>query len=146
MLVLLSCDTCFLIPVCQISLLRNLNIKEHLQVAEILSEVRKDGVLIIGSGFATHKGGKQGAPPAWASEYKAWLNDVLTNDSYTAEKRKHKLLQCLDTAPHIDKCHPRIEHFLPLLMCCAAANYSAGRLLYSEFVMESLLNEHYMFI
>lgn len=134
------------IPVCQLSLLKSLSIKDHMNIAEALSDLSKQGVLIVGSGFATHKGGKPGAPPpAWVTAFKQWLNDILTNDEYSAEERKAKLLTCVEAAPHLDKAHPRIEHFLPLVMCCAAANYKAGKLLYTEFVMESLLNEHYLF-
>lgn len=123
-----------------------MDVADHMRVAEALTDLSKQGVLIVGSGFATHKGGRPGAPPpAWATSFKEWLNDALTNDKYTSDERKSRLLASVECAPYMNNAHPRIEHFLPLIMCCAAASYKAGKLLYSEFAMESLLNEHYLF-
>lgn len=134
------------VRVCQLSLLKSLDVKEHLEIGEALSDLTKQGVLIIGSGFATHNGGRTGSPPpAWATAFQDWLHDVLMNDGYTPDQRKAKLLSCLKTAPNVHKAHPTIEHFLPLIMCSAVAKYRPGKLLHSEFVMESLLNEHYLF-
>lgn len=134
------------VPVCQLSLLKNLSVKEHLEIAEALSDLSREGILIVGSGFATHNGGKNGAqPPAWATAFKTWLNDTLTNEKYTPEDRKMKLLSCETSAPEIETAHPTIEHFLPLIMCSAVAKYRPGKLLHSEFIMGSLLNEHYLF-
>lgn len=126
-----------------------MNIKEHLEVAEALGELSRQGILVIGSGFATHNLGDVGMPgeptASWAQEFQTWLHDVFLNKTYSREERKKRLLTCTQTAPHMSTAHPRIEHFLPLAMCCAAAGYKSGELLHSEFVMQTLLNEHYMF-
>lgn len=137
-----------LYAVVQLSLLENLNVKTHLEIGEALGELSRQNILIIGSGFATHNLGNinQGyATPDWAKEFQAWLHDVLLSENYSKTERKEKLLTCLKTAPHLHKAHPRIEHFLPLIMCSAASEYRPGKLLHSEFVMESMLNEHYLF-
>lgn len=79
----------------------------------------------------------------WAKDFKVWLNDVLTNKSYSPAERKARLLD-FKSLPDFTKAHPTMDHFLPLAMTCAAAEYGPGKLIYSEFV-RSLLNEHYMF-
>lgn len=123
-----------------------MDVSDHLKIAESLSDLCEQNVLIIGSGFATHKGGKPGAPPpTWATAFKQWLNDTLTSDRLSCEERKMKILSSVENAPNIEVAHPRLEHFLPMIMCSAAAKYKPGKLIHSEFLMESLLNEHYLF-
>jgi aromatic ring-opening dioxygenase catalytic subunit (LigB family) len=123
-----------------------MEVSDHLKIAESLSELCEQNVLIVGSGFATHKGGKPGAPPpAWATAFKQWLNETLTCDSLSPDERKMKILSSAKTAPNINIAHPRLEHFLPLIMCSAIAKYQSAKLIHSEFLMESLLNEHYLF-
>jgi aromatic ring-opening dioxygenase catalytic subunit (LigB family) len=67
--------------VCELSLLSSLRVKDHLHIAEALYELTQHGVLVIGSGFATHnlsRLGRTGAPtPRYVLEFKNWLNDVL---------------------------------------------------------------------
>ncbi|XP_061182665.1 uncharacterized protein LOC133191023 isoform X2 [Saccostrea echinata] len=131
------------IPVVQVSLLKNERMSDHLKIAEALSPLRHDNILIIGSGFATHSLGQSLEPEKWAKDVKLWLNDVLTNKNYSPSERKERLLG-YKSAPGFSKAHSTLDHFLPLAMACAAAQYSPGKLLYSEFV-KSLLNEHYLF-
>ena len=122
--------------------------KDHLELAETIGELSKQGVLIIGSGFATHNLAtlnQQTTIPTWTKEFQAWLHDVLLNDKYSTTERKEKLLNCVKTAPHMKTAHPRIEHFLPLIMCSAAAGYRPGKLLHSEIIIQTMINEHYLF-
>lgn len=133
------------IPVFQVSLLKNLKMSDHLAIGEALADLTKEGILIVGSGFATHKGGRPGNQvPDWALQFKKWLHDVFTNTNYTADDRKNKILS-YSSEPSFSLAHTPCEHFLPLAMACAAAGYVVGKVLYSEFVMQSLLNEHYVF-
>jgi aromatic ring-opening dioxygenase catalytic subunit (LigB family) len=120
-----------------------MNMGDHLKIAEALSPLRHSNILIIGSGFATHSIGQRSEPEKWATDFKIWLNDVLTNKNYSPEERKARLLD-YQSAPGITKAHRTLDHFLPVVMACAAAQYSPGTVLYSEFV-RSLLNEHYRF-
>lgn len=131
------------VSVVQVSLLRSMNTGDHLKIAEVLSPLRHSNILIIGSGFATHSFGQRDEPEKWAKDFKIWLNDVLTNKSYSPEDRKARLLD-YQSAPGFTKAHPSLDHFLPLVMTCAAAQYNPGTILHSEFV-RSLLNEHYKF-
>lgn len=131
------------IPVFQVSLLRSMNIADNMRIGEALEPLRKNGVLIIGSGSATHAGIGDNKTAEWAQQFQKWIHDVITNPNYTPEKRKSLFLDC-NSLKFMQKAHPRIEHFLPIAMACAASGYKAGKILHSEFV-GSLLNEHYMF-
>ncbi|KAJ8319092.1 hypothetical protein KUTeg_004183 [Tegillarca granosa] len=134
-----------ILTVFQVSLLKNLKMSDHLAIGEALTDLTKEGILIIGSGFATHNGGRPGNQvPDWALQFRKWLHDVFTNPNYTADERKNKLLS-YSSEPSFSLAHMPCEHFLPLAMTCATAGYVAGKILYSEFVMQSLLNEHYIF-
>ncbi|KAH3880598.1 hypothetical protein DPMN_004517 [Dreissena polymorpha] len=125
-----------------------MNVADHLAIGEALGELASKGVLIVGSGFATHEGGNLDDPiPQWAINYQKWLHDALFSEKYSRVERKAKFLACEMEETEINKAHndPSLEHFLPILMCSAAAGYRPGQLLYSEFVISSLLNEHYIF-
>lgn len=76
----------------QVSLLKSMRMEDHLKIAEVLSPLRQNNVLIIGSGFATHSIGQSNEPAQWAKDFKVWLNDVLTNKSYSPTERKAMLL------------------------------------------------------
>ncbi|XP_062605565.1 uncharacterized protein LOC134267365 [Saccostrea cucullata] len=54
------------IPVVQVSLLKNERMSDHLRIAEALSPLRHNNILIIGSGFATHAIGHSIEPEKWA--------------------------------------------------------------------------------
>ena len=75
----------------------------------------------------------------------SWLHDLIQNPDLTPEQRRERLASC-HRDQRVKDAHPRIEHFLPILVTMAAAGYSPGKVLFSELVMgnESLL-EHYKF-
>ena len=127
----------------QVSLLSSMDIADSLKIGEALADLRNNGVLIIGSGSATHAGLMDSKTADWALQFQKWIHDVVTNSDYSSEKRKKMFLDC-KSKPFIGKAHPRLEHFLPIVMSCAAAGYKSGKILHSEFI-GSLLNEHYLF-
>ncbi|KAK3089079.1 hypothetical protein FSP39_000599 [Pinctada imbricata] len=134
------------IPVLQVSLLQNLDMKDHLAIAEALSPLSAENILLVGSGFTTHGGmwKWETKPQPWLLHYQTWLHDVLFNPSYSAKERKDKILK-YSSVPNFQKAHKRIEHFLPMMMASAAANYRPGKVIFSEFLGDTMLNEHYLF-
>ncbi|XP_041363635.1 4,5-DOPA dioxygenase extradiol-like [Gigantopelta aegis] len=135
------------IAVCQLSLMGSLDVEDHLKLGEALAPLTQENVLIIGSGFTTHGGNmlEQPGPAApWTLEFQSWLHDVLTTPQYTADDRKQKLIRC-KTNEFFRLAHPRIEHFLPIVVTLAASGYRAGRVLFSEFFSKVGILEHYMF-
>jgi len=114
--------------VLQVSLKNNLDVADHLHLGEALQPLRDENVLIIGSGFSTHRGGVSAED---RHQFMTWFHDTLTNKTYSSEKRK----QLLTDSQHestFSYGHQRIEHFLPSLVACAAGSYQPGIVLYEE--------------
>jgi len=114
--------------VLQLSLKNNLDIADHLRLGEALQPLRGEGVLIVGSGSSTHG---HGVLTGDGRRFISWFHDALTNKSYPSEKRKQLLLDSR-CEPSFSSAHPRIEHFLPSLVACAAACYQPGTVLYED--------------
>jgi 4,5-DOPA dioxygenase extradiol len=90
-----------------------------------LAPLRREGVLIVGSGFLTHNlrtvDFRPNAPtPAWASELDAWAADVL------ARRDADALLDYRARAPGVRQALPTHEHFVPVLVAMGAAIDDSG--------------------
>ncbi len=105
------------VPVLQISL-PGLEPEALAACGRALAPLRRDGVLILGSGFLTHNLRALGerTTPAWASEFDAWVMDVL------ARRDLDELLDFERRAPAARLAHPRTEHFAPVIVAAAAAS------------------------
>jgi 4,5-DOPA dioxygenase extradiol len=93
--------------------------------------LRKDNVLVIGSGFSFHNLKAFFAPSTPQSQamnqaFEHWLIDTCSNRQMTEEEREHRLIHW-DSAPAARYCHPREEHLLPLLVCYGVASTAAKR-------------------
>jgi 4,5-DOPA dioxygenase extradiol len=115
------------IPLLQISLPRKLSAAAQIKLGERLAPLRGDNVFILGSGNVTHNlrrvrfdpEGEASKPPAWASDFDAWVQDVTTKQDVDA-------LANYRSAPGFAESHPTDEHFRPLLMAMGAAAASGG--------------------
>jgi len=71
------------IPVCQLSVQSSQNGSYHYNMGKSLAPLKAEGVLIIGSGSATHNLSKRGynvftdSSVSWALEFDLWLRDSL---------------------------------------------------------------------
>jgi 4,5-DOPA dioxygenase extradiol len=110
------------IPVLQISLPSE-DPAELLAFGRALAPLRREGVLVIGSGFLTHNLRALGLreTPAWASELDAWTADVLERHDLDA------LLDYRRRAPGVREALPTHEHFVPVIVAAGAAGDSAVR-------------------
>lgn len=74
------------IPVCQLSVQPDRDGTYHYNLGKALAPLREEGVLVLGSGAATHNLRKMGpfdAPvPQWAAEFDTWLKDALLSGRY----------------------------------------------------------------
>lgn len=106
------------IPVVQLSLQSHLPAQYHYDIGKKLSGLRKEGVLIIGSGAATHNLRAlkwfDKSPDAWAIAYEDWLAKVV------AEQDHAGLLDARQRAPHYSMAHPVDEHWLPIYVAMGA--------------------------
>jgi len=106
------------VPIMQLSLQQGLDPGQHLAIGRALAPLRKQGVLIVGSGMSYHNlaamfsGG--GAEAAVA--FDAWLEEAVTD----TEARERRLTAWRD-APGGRESHPRAEHLLPLMVAAGAA-------------------------
>ncbi len=125
------------IPCVQLSLVSTLDPETHIKIGKALTDLRKEKILIIGSGFSFHNlkaffSQSTGAPDTKNEAFEHWLIDTCTNDDITANDRETKLIEW-SNAPFARYCHPREEHLLPLHVCYGMSN-SAAELVFDDKV------------
>jgi 4,5-DOPA dioxygenase extradiol len=110
------------LPIVQVSLPLRSGPDGWLALGRALAPLRRDGVLILGSGGAVHNLGRlawsQGpdAPvETWASGFDRWIADTLDRGDLAG------LGRVLDDAPALALAHPTVEHLAPLLVAAGAA-------------------------
>ncbi len=113
----------------QVSLQPHRGPAHHVRLGRALSAISSSGVLVIGSGSATHDLGSidpAGAPaPEWVREFDAWLTDAARRGDVEA------LVDYRSRAPSAVRNHPTEEHLIPLFVALGAAGEGAkGRLLH----------------
>ena len=128
------------IPCIQLSLMKNLNPREHIQLGAALANLDYDNLLILGSGFSFHNLRAFFTPVTQDSQsmnaaFEQWLIDTCTNPELTETERVQRL-ENWEAAPFARYCHPREEHLLPLHVCYGAAQ-SACR----EYFTMTILNK-----
>jgi 4,5-DOPA dioxygenase extradiol len=108
-------------PVFQVSLPLELDAPGCVRLGKALAPLRRQGVMIIGSGSLTHNLREIGAGSGgarYALEFTAWVrSEVLRRDVGALEDYRRR-------APHAQRAHPTEEHFLPLLVAIGAAHAS----------------------
>ncbi len=124
------------VPVLQLSLPSELGPRALIELGRRLAPLRREGVLLIGSGNLTHNlrrlgFGSSAAPEGWASEFDAWCADALARHDLDA-------LADWGRAPGARLSHPTAEHFLPLLVTAGAAADDPVRFPISGFEHQNL--------
>lgn len=116
------------VPVLQISVQSGRDAAHHLRLGRALAPLAAEGVLIVGSGHATHNlrewmqyarthgvAPSDTAPQPYVEDFRRWLHATLAAGDEAA------LADWLHRAPHARRAHPSDEHFLPLPFAFAAA-------------------------
>lgn len=116
-------------PIVQLSLKRGLDPLTHLEVGRALAPLRREGVLIVGSGLSYHNLRAFNANGAAAShQFDAWLRQTM---ALAPAERTARLLQW-EQAPAARAAHPREEHLLPLMVALGAAEQEPATVPYHE--------------
>lgn len=104
------------VPVLQISL-PTMDPAELFAMGRALAPLHDERVLIAGSGFVTHnlRALAMRQTPAWASEFDAWVADVIARRDVDA------LLDYRARAPGVREALPTHEHFVPIIVAAGAA-------------------------
>lgn len=118
------------IPVVQLSLKRGYAPKLHLEVGQALAPLRKEGVLMIGSGLSYHNLRNFGSKGAEASQqFDDWLQQTLVQSEPT--ERVDQLIHWAK-APAARLAHPQEDHLLPLMVAVGAAQNEPGVCVYHD--------------
>lgn len=118
------------IPVVQLSLKRGYDPKLHLEVGRALAPLRKEGVLIIGSGLSYHNLRNFGPKGAEASQqFDDWLQQTLVQSEPT--ERVDKLIHWAE-APAARLAHPQEDHLIPLMVAVGAAQNDPSVCVYHD--------------
>lgn len=117
------------IPVVQLSVQPGRDGAHHARLGRALAPLREEGVLIMGSGTATHnlreifrllRAGDENAPaPEWVAAFNDWLHEKAEAGALD------DIAHYLDRAPYGRQNHPTPDHFLPLPFAMGAAGDGA---------------------
>ncbi|PON68267.1 Extradiol aromatic ring-opening dioxygenase, DODA type [Trema orientale] len=131
------------IPVCQLSVQTQRDATYHYDLGKALAPLKDEGVLIIGSGSATHNLRalrSQDSVLPWASEFDTWLKHALLQGRYD-DVNKYE-----EKAPHAKMAHPRPDHFYPLHVAMGAAGERAeAKLIHHSWSLGTLSYASYQF-
>lgn len=115
------------VPVVQLSLPSDAP-AQLLTLGARLRPLRESGVLVIGSGFATHglpfltrEMFVDNRPAQWSRDFDAWTASALAAGDLDT-------LVNFRTAPGMPYAHPTVEHFTPMFVALGAASSSAAPL------------------
>ena len=107
------------VPVVQLSVQTARGAGHHWQLGRALSPLAAEGVLVIGSGHATHNlrdWRVRGAQPmAYAARFADWLAARIAEGDHAA------VADYRDVQTDGERAHPSEEHFVPLLFAWGAA-------------------------
>lgn len=139
------------LPVVQVALPQAAGPAEVLAIGRALSDLRSQGVLLMGTGSMTHNLGEffRGIPPIdspaadYIGAFARWVELAIERQDLAA------LLDYRAQAPHAMRAHPSDDHFLPLFLGLGAAGWGLGgpvpvryvtrEVMYGVLAMDSLV-------
>ena len=134
------------IPVAQIAVQPERDTRHHYRLGEALRGLRNEGVLVLGSGGATHnlrefgRHARNAPPPDWVVEFQEWLARTIERGE------QDELLDYRKRAPHAARNHPSEEHFLPIFAAAGAGEPGvAGRRIHRSYSYGILAMDAYRF-
>jgi 4,5-DOPA dioxygenase extradiol len=108
------------VPLVSLSLPLQFSPEELYKVGEALAPLRREGVMILGSGGIVHNLRRvrfediHYPVEPWAAEFDTWLRDAVQ------QKKTADLFDFLHKAPHAQLAVPTFEHFAPLFVVLGA--------------------------
>ena len=118
------------VPVVQLSIKQGFDVRAHIAIGRALAPLRREGVLILGSGLSFHNLRQFGASGRAASHaFDAWLQHALL--ASTPAEREALLIDW-ESAPGARAAHPREDHLMPLMVALGAAEFEPARMVYHE--------------
>jgi aromatic ring-opening dioxygenase catalytic subunit (LigB family) len=129
------------IPIVQLSLKAGLDPASHIEAGRAIEPLRRESVLIVGSGMSYHnmRGFFAGGGEAASERFDAWLTQSVCERD---PKLRNEKLRHWEQAPAARASHPREEHLLPLMVAAGAAEDSTGRHSFSDQVMNATVSAY----
>ncbi|KAK6162185.1 hypothetical protein DH2020_002026 [Rehmannia glutinosa] len=132
------------IPVCQLSVQTNMDATYHYNLGKALAPLKKEGVLIVGSGSAVHNlrtlQNVKDSVASWAAEFNDWLKESLLSGRYEDVNNYE------EKAPFAKLAHPWPDHFYPLHVAMGAAGVDAkAELIHDSWTEYTLSYASYKF-
>jgi aromatic ring-opening dioxygenase catalytic subunit (LigB family) len=123
------------VPIVQLSLRRGLDPAAHIALGAALAPLRRQGVLIVGSGMSFHNLGIRSIenariPPS--EQFDDWLAQAVCQPD--PGERNARLTRWA-SAPAARFAHPREEHLMPLMVAAGAAGDDRGSRTFSGRIM-----------
>ena len=109
------------IPCIQISLSSSLDAALHVRIGKALTVLKKENLLVLGSGFSFHNISVMMSKADAAIDprnqvFEDWLAETCCTATLSEAEREQRLVGWQE-APHARYVHPREEHLLPLQVC-----------------------------
>lgn len=132
------------IPVIQLSVDRNASMQEHYNIGRELSKLRKEGILIFGSGNVTHNLSKvnwqMNSGYDWAEEFDKYIIENIKQKSYDNVINYKKIGKSADYAVPIS------DHYAPLMYVMGALDGNEKVSVFNdECILGSLSMTSYLF-
>ena len=125
------------IPCVQLSMKKGLNPQEQIDMGRAIAPLRKNNVLIIGSGLSFHNMQALMRPKLGKDEgneaFHDWLIETCSDENLEESTRQKRLINW-QKAPFARYAHPREEHLLPLHVCYGASE-SAASVIFDDVMM-----------
>lgn len=134
------------IPVTQLSIQHHRDPRHHYKLGQALEPLRHEGVLMIGSGSATHNlyafDKQYDAPPLhWVKQFDEWLAETIDQRNW------NDLMRYRELAPYAQENHPTEEHLLPLFVALGAGGVNVrGIQLHHSYTYSALSMAAYAFM
>lgn len=134
------------IPVVEMSVQTLLGAAHHLELGRALAGLRKDDILIMGSGSFTHnlseldRSGAESDQPGWVVRFSDWMHEHVAAGAWD------ELADYRRRAPEAERNHPTEEHLLPLFVAIGAAGDAArAEQIHRSHMLGSLRMDAYAF-
>ncbi|TEB17645.1 oxidoreductase [Perkinsus sp. BL_2016] len=122
------------IPVVQVSLPISRDPILVYRMGQLLSPLRGEGVLILGSGLSYHNLQSFFSVDSSKSSRSKQFDTALKSACLSKENRQGSLCEW-ENFPHARYCHPTEEHLMPLLFVAGAADREPCRVIYEDELM-----------